>query len=374
MLAGYIGGPWAGLFAGIICGLQRYTMGGITATACIVATCCIGTICGLLSEKKHEILSQPIAAFCIAALMEVLHLTIVLIMVKPYETALDIVQKIAIPMIVVNALGFMLMIAIIQYTEKVRSLIREKSRLKADLDIATVIQHSLLPKINAEYPNCDALDASALMLPARDVGGDFYDVFKAGATRYAFMIGDVSGKGISAALFMASSKSILQNCIRDNRSLAESIEIANNVIYDTNEAQMFITLWVGVFDYEDGSVKYVTAGHNPPVLLRNNEASLVNEKPNFVIGGMKDMKYIEHDLQLEKDDIVLLYTDGVTEAENAEHELFGDERLLSCLEKKSDCSAEEIINHVQKSVDDFVNGNDQFDDMTMLCYKWKGAE
>ncbi len=370
MLAGFTGGPLGGLIAGLIAGLHRLTMGGITAKACVVATCCIGSICGAVSAKWKTKMEKPYFALLLSALMEVFHLSIVLVMVKPFETALDIVRQIAIPFIVVNAIGFVMMITIITYTERQRDLALERSRLQSELEVATVIQHSLLPRINNDYPGCKNLDVSAFMEAAKEVGGDFYDVFYVDPTHLAFVIGDVSGKGIPAALFMATSKITLQNCIRDTSSLAEAIKTANNALCSGNDAEMFVTLWVGILDTENGTLRFVSAGHNPAVLLRDDSPEFLKVKNGFVLAGMEDMVYKEHTVQLHKGDMVYLYTDGVTEAEDNAHQLYGDDRLLRCFENKSSSTPSEMIENVKASIDLFINGNSQFDDMTMLCFRW----
>ncbi len=371
MLAGFTGGPLGGLMAGLIAGLHRLTMGGITAEACVVATCCIGLICGAVSGRWHSILTRPIIALLFSALMEGFHLCVVLAMVRPFETAVDIVSQIALPFITINALGFMMMIAIITYIEKQRNLAIERSRLKSELEVANVIQHSLLPLINDDYPGEKDLEVSASMEAAKEVGGDFYDVFYVNPTQLAFLIGDVSGKGVPAALFMASSKITLQNCIRNTPDLSEALEIANNAICARNEAEMFVTIWVGVFDLETGTLTFVSAGHNPPVLLRGGKAEFLKVKSGFVLAGMEGVRYKKHSIDLTEGDIVYLYTDGVTEAEDREHRLFGEERLLGCFEGKSESGPSVIIEDVKESIGEFINGNSQFDDMTMLCFKWK---
>ncbi|MBP5244874.1 MAG: SpoIIE family protein phosphatase [Clostridia bacterium] len=371
MLAGFSGGPLGGLLAGVIAGIHRLTMGGITAQACVVATCCIGLICGAVSRKWHSFVEKPYFALILGALMEVFHLSVVLVMVKPFETALDIVKQIAIPFIAVNALGFAMMIAITTYIEKQRKLTIEKSRLQSELEFASVSQHSLLPSINDDYPGCKELDVSASMETAKEVGGDFYDVFFVDATHIAFVIGDVSGKGVPAAIFMATSKLTLQNCVRDIPDLAEAVATANNSLCARNDAEMFVTLWVGVFDIVNGTLNFVSAGHNPPVLLRGDKAEFLKFKNGFVLAGMENAKYKENTVILEKGDVICLYTDGVTEAEDKHHALFGEERLLSCFENRSSDAVSDIIESVKNEIDVFINGNDQFDDITMLCFKWK---
>lgn len=372
MLAGFVGGPVSGLTAGLIAGLHRLTLGGITAHACIVATCCIGLFCGLFSMKFHEKIKKYYVSLILGAVMEAFHLGVVLIMVRPFETALDIVRQIAIPFIAINAVGFVMMVGIITYTERQRTLMLEKSRLQSELEVASVIQHSLLPTINEDYPGNSSVDVGALMETAKEVGGDFYDVFYVDSERIAFVIGDVSGKGIPAALFMASAKIILQNCIRDIPQLSEAVKTANNALCAKNEADMFVTLWVGILDTHSGSLTYVSAGHNPPVIIRNGAPKYLKTKSGFVLAGMEDVNYREYELLLGKGDAVYLYTDGVTEAKASDGTLFGEDRLLECIGNIKDATSDETVKAIKKTVDGFVMENDQFDDITMLCFKFKG--
>lgn len=369
MIAGFTGGPIGGLLAGIIAGVHRLAMGGITAQACVVATCSIGLICGFISQKYRNIVEKPGWAFVIGTIMEMFHLSIVLVMVKPFETALDIVKQIAIPFIPVNAIGFTMMILIITYTEKQRKLTLERSRMQSELEVANVIQHSLLPVISDSYPGRKEIDVSGFMEAAKEVGGDFYDLFFVDSNRIAFVIGDVSGKGVPAALFMASSKIILQNCIRDIPDLSTAVETANHVLCERNEADMFVTAWVGVLNLTTFEVEYVSAGHNPPALISDNKADFLKIKNGFVLAGMDGVKYKKYTAQLKQGDTVILYTDGIVEAETSEHELFGDDRLLQCLDGKGDSDAGTIADTVKTSVNTFVGGNSQFDDMTLLCFK-----
>ncbi len=371
MLSGFVGGPIAGLIAGIIAGVHRLTMGGVTVYACIVATCSIGLMCGFISIKFHKFIEKPYFALLTSALMETFHLGVVLLMVRPFDTALDIVKSIAIPFIAVNALGFALMITIMNYIEKQRSLADERAKLKSELEVATVIQHSLLPQINETYPGCKNIEVDAFMEPAKEVGGDFYDVFYVDSDHIAFVIADVSGKGVPAALFMATAKIILQNCVRDMNDLPKAIETANYALCARNEAEMFVTAWIGVLDYNTGELHFVSAGHNPAVLVNDNGPEYLRVKNGFVLGGMQGMKYRENVLNLSDGDTIFVYTDGVTEAEDKNHNLFTEERLIKVFKNKGEQNPEEIIKDVKNSIDVFINGNSQFDDMTMLSFRWK---
>ncbi len=372
MIAGFTGGPWAGLIAGLICGFHRYIMGGITAGACVVATCLIGTICGFLSQKFYEKIIRPRYAFTTGLAMECLHLLIVLIIVKPFDTALEIVRTIAFPFVLTNSVGFALLITMMTYIERQRLLAISQSRLQSELEVATVIQRSLLPPISDTFPGRKEFSLAATMEPAKEVGGDFYDFFFVGPDRMAILIADVSGKGVPAALFMATSKLTLQNCLRDIPDLGEAVAAANNNLCEGNKAEMFVTSWIGILDIPTGHMDFVCAGHNPPLLVNEHGAEFIKTKPCMVLAGMENMKYRKESLDLHPGDKLFLYTDGVTEAENEFHELFTDKRLKTCLNGIKDSDPETMVKSIRSDITSHVHGFDQFDDITMLCLKYNG--
>ena len=370
MLSGLMGGPVSGLLAGAIAGFQRYSMGGITAQACVVATCIIGLLCGAISAFYHDILKKSGWVLLIGAVMESLHLGIVLLMVTPFSTAWNIVRQIAVPFVTVNAVGIALMTVIMHFFDKQREMTLERERMKSELEVANVIQNSLLPALSDRYPGRPELKVSASMQAAKTVGGDFYDVFFIDDDQIVFLIGDVSGKGVPAALFMACSKVILQNCVRMTPDLSEGIALANDVLCRGNDADMFVTVWAGILDIRSGELIYVSAGHNPPVLVRDGTPEFMKSKGSFVLGGMENMAYSETGLRLKNGDKIFLYTDGVTEAVTKDNESFGNDRLLECLK---DCAEEgpgKTLEKVKSSLNGFVRDNEQFDDITMLCFEW----
>ena len=372
MLSGFMAGPIGGVISGAIAGLHRLAMGGLTAPACVVATCTIGLCCGLLGRFVPNAVKKPYWSLLVGASMEIMHLCIVLLMVRPLETALDIVKQIALPFVLVNSVGLTLMVSVILYMERQRQFTLERNRLRAELEIANVIQHSLLPTIDDAYPGRNEVDVCASMEAAKEVGGDFYDAFFLDSSHIAFVVGDVSGKGVPAALFMVSSKTILQNCIRDISSLSTAIETANLALCKRNEADMFVTVWAGVLDLKTGLLTYVSAGHNPPVHMRGGKASFIPSKSGFVLGGLEGVRYKEQELQLQIGDTVFLFTDGVTEATSDSKEQFGEDRLIRAMEEAEDDTAAGILDSVRRSIDEFVRENDQFDDITMLCFRLKG--
>ena len=381
MLAGFTGGPIGGLIAGVIAGVHRFLVGSrssqtavLVTYACITATVCIGVMCGFLSRKFQEKLRKPWWALLTGIVMEVFHLSLVLLIVRPFESAVGIVRSIFLPFILVNAIGFTLMIAMISYIEKQRAIALERSRLKTELEVATVIQHSLLPPVTETYPGRREIGIAASMDAAKEVGGDFYDLFFVDKDRLAVVIADVSGKGIPAALFMATSKTTIQNCVRDHASLSEAVMTANDSLCRNNSAQMFVTAWIGILDLSTGALTFVCAGHNPPVLVSGGKPEFIKRKGGFVLAGMEGVPYREQTLTLKKGDRLFLYTDGVTEAENRAHELFGEQRLAACLETDVDKAPDEIIADVQAAIVAHADGAEQFDDITMLCISYLGKE
>ena len=373
MLAGFLAGPLAGIVAGLVAGIHRYTMGGITAEACVVATGLIGILCGWLSRDLQGRIFTPIWAFTVGVLMEGMHLIIVMLMVKPQETAEEICRQIALPFIFINATGFMMLIFLIKYIWNQRNLAEERTRLRSELQAASVIQHSLLPTVTDRNPGCEELDLRASMKAAKEVGGDFYDFFFTDDTHLALVIADVSGKGIPAALFMANAKQTIQSYVRDYHDLSKAVYAANNSLCQNNDAEMFVTAWIGIINLDTGRLRYVNAGHNHPVLI-TDMPSYIRDRSGVVLAAMEGMPYTESVLEMNIGDKILLYTDGITEAENSSHELFGEDRLLECLMKSSGDSVEETMRKVDRGVAGFVKEHDQFDDMTMMCIEYRGTD
>ncbi len=380
MLAGYMGGPLGGLLAGVIASVHRFLVGSTASEttirftwACIIATVTIGVSFGFLSWKFRDRMKKPWLALLLGIAAEVFHLSLVLLIVRPFDAALSIVKTIALPFILVNAVGFTLLIVMISYIEKQRGIALERSRLKTELEVATVIQRSLLPPVDETYPARSELRLAASMDPAKEVGGDFYDVFFVDRDRLAVVIADVSGKGIPAALFMATGKTTIQNCVRDFPTLSEAVAVANESLCRNNTAEMFITAWIGVLDIPTGEVTFVCAGHNPPVLLSDGAPEFIRLRSGFVLAGMEGVKYREQTLSLKKGDRLFLYTDGVTEAENRAHDLFGEQKLVDQLAISAGKTPDGILEDVKTAITTHADGADPFDDVTMLCLEYLGS-
>ena len=247
----------------------------------------------------------------------------------------------------------------------------EAARIDKELEYAKNIQTSILPSVFPPFPDRSEFDIFAMMRPARDVGGDFYDFFFAGDSNHlAFLVADVSGKGIPAALFMMRAKTLLNSNARSGINPEDIFSIVNNTLCEGNESNMFVTAWMGIIDVTTGELEYISAGHNPPLLLRSEGSyEYLREKPSFILAGMENIKYKKESLRLNHGDRLFLYTDGVPEATCAEMELFGENRLQAALNAlPGSVSSEETCSAILAEVDAFVGKAPQFDDITMLSF------
>ena len=209
------------------------------------------------------------------------------------------------------------------------------------------------------------------MNTAKEVGGDFYDFFRIDDKRLAIVVADVSGKGVPAALFMAIGKSLIKDHSYFHDDLSEVFRIVNNVLCDNNKEDLFITAFEGVIDLDTGKMIYVNAGHELPFIYKKGVGfKPVQMKPAFVLGGMKNIKFITGEINLEKGDIIFEYTDGVTEATNTKNELYGMDRLTNILNDCGDISPFDLLPRVKKDIDEFVGDAPQFDDITLLGFKF----
>ena len=263
----------------------------------------------------------------------------------------------------------------VMYMDKVVKVTAEKERIGAELSLATNIQASMLPHIFPAFPERSEFDIFASMDPAKEVGGDFYDYFLVDDDHLCMVIADVSGKGVPAALFMMASKIILQSVAMQGHSPAEILRITNASICSNNEAEMFVTVWLGILELSTGRLTAANAGHEfPAIKPANGKFELYKDKHGFVIGGMDGVRYKEYELQLEPGSKVFVYTDGVAEATSAEKELYGTDRMVEALNSDPSATPEQILRNVRASVDGFVKDAEQFDDLTMLCVEYKGGE
>ena len=231
----------------------------------------------------------------------------------------------------------------------------------------------MLPHIFPPFPERDEIDLFASMDPARDVGGDFYDFFFIDEDHLCLVIADVSGKGIPGAMFMMLSKRIIEDSARQSRSPAEILARTNEALCDNNQAEMFVTVWLGILEISSGNLTASNAGHEFPTIRREDgRFELYKDRHGFVLGGLKETRYKEYGLQMSPGDKLFVYTDGVPEATAAGGEMFGTGRMIDALNACADGSPAEILESVRNSVDAFVGDAEQFDDLTMMCLEYRG--
>lgn len=259
------------------------------------------------------------------------------------------------------------------YLAEISKITAEKERISAELSLATEIQVSTLPHSFPPFPDRDEFDVYAVMDPAREVGGDFYDFFLIDDDHLGLVMADVSGKGVPAALFMMISKILLKNCAMIGMSPAAMLSTTNNVLCDNNKAEMFVTVWAGVLEISTGKLIAANAGHEyPAIKTPDGNYELLNDEHGFVVAAMEEMKYKEYELQLDPGSALFLYTDGVPEAMNPDKELFGTDRMIDALNTEPEAEAEQVLRNVRVHVDSFVRDAEQFDDMTMMSIIYKG--
>ena len=267
------------------------------------------------------------------------------------------------------------------YTRKKMLALEEKHRQEANRDriinelkMAAQIQESMLPHDFPPFPDRTEFDLFAVMNPAREVGGDFYDFFLIDDDHLCLVIADVSGKGIPAALFMMVSKVILESFATMGASAADILRKMNDAVCSNNQAEMFVTVWLGILEIHSGKLTSANAGHEYPAVRRSGgRFELHRTRHSFVIGGMEGIRYREFEMQLQPGDTLFVYTDGVPEATDAENNMFGTDRMIESLNRDPDAGPRQLLENVHEDVKLFTKSAEQFDDLTMLCMEYHGA-
>lgn len=260
-----------------------------------------------------------------------------------------------------------------KYEEDLTRATAERERLSAELDVASRIQSDMLPKDFPLFPERNEFDLFATMTPAKEIGGDFYDVFLMDDDHLCLVMADVAGKGVPAALFMVNSMKTIRARAVNGGTPSEILFDVNNTLVKGNKEKIFVTVWLAIITLSTGEVIEANAGHeNPVVKGSSGEFEYIQRKHGFVLGGRKNMKYQDDTFTLEPGGMIFIYTDGVTEATNAEGERFYNDRLLAALNEAKDNEPKEVISIMKDKVDEFVNGADQFDDLTMLAVTYHG--
>lgn len=271
-----------------------------------------------------------------------------------------------------QVLGILMILFILRYVArnqmKYKQLNERKEKIQSELQVAHNIQMSMIPKIFPAFPERKDLDMAAMLVPAKEVGGDLYDFFIREERLY-FCVGDVSGKGVPASLVMAVTRSLFRSLAGRETSPTQIVSQMNTSMSDMNESNMFVTFFCGVLDMKTGHLEYCNAGHNAPLIF-TDKIDMVPVMANLPLGIMKEFDFQQQSIDLHHDDALFLYTDGVTEAENINHELFGDERLEEVMHTRR--TAQEHLEAVRDAITAFVGEAPQSDDITLLFIHYLG--
>lgn len=262
-----------------------------------------------------------------------------------------------------------------QYITNLTETTAVKERIESELRIAHDIQMSILPKLFPAFPLRSEFDIYATIEPAKEVGGDLYDFFFIDENRFCFLVGDVSGKGVPAAFFMAVTKTLLKVVAETGLDPGEVLAKVNNDLAEDNDACMFVTLFFAVIDISTGEVRYASAGHNPPLFIpKGGKAEWIPPLYELVAGVMEDSNYTTKSMTMLPGDTLFIYTDGVTEAMDSKQNLYSDERLLAEVNRCSELAAEPFIHAIDDSIKAFTGGAEQSDDITMLAMQFLGKQ
>ena len=273
-------------------------------------------------------------------------------------------------------LGLLILALMLVYhsrmTQKMIEFAEENRRMEGELEVAQTIQMAMLPKVFPPFMDRLDINLYGIVDPAKEVGGDLYD-FYVRHNKLFFCVGDVSGKGVPAALVMAMTRSLFRSITAHEEDPAEIVRKMNRAIVDQNAQNMFLTLFLGVLDCETGELGYCNAGHNAPAIMVNGEWTQLDVVPNLPLGIEPEFTFQAQQTHLQHGDILFLYTDGLTEAENKRHELYGEERMLQQLksERMKGLSPRHMINAMQASVEAYREGAEQSDDLTMLVVRYQ---
>jgi len=382
ILAGLICGPYVGIGAGLIGAAYRITLGGSNVLGAAIGPVLAGALSGLVYIlNKREFVSTKIAIISTIVIESLITTVTLVIRVinTPGSPVVPIIINVAIPMIILTSIAVGIFSIIVHNLLNERKTKKEKEKLEseiarknAELEIAAEIQRSFLPE---DIPQLEGFEIAATSLPAKEVGGDFFDVMPMDVIplpdqQMGVLIADVSGKGVPAALFMALSRVIVRTSSTWFKVPSDIIRHANSIISSDSKTGMFVTLFYGVIDKDTRKFTFVNAGHNPPILYHGDSGTMEElEGTGIALGIMDDAEYSQNEVQVTSGDTIILYTDGVTEAINEKEEMFEIERLVNVIKETKNATAKETLESIIRSVFEFSGTQPQFDDITLMVIK-----
>jgi len=262
-----------------------------------------------------------------------------------------------------------------EYIINLKETTATKERIQSELNVGKEIQHRMLPHVFPAFPDRKEFDIFAIMEPAKEVAGDFYDFFFVDKEHFCFIISDVSGKGVPSALFMVITKTLLQAEARRNYPLNEVVANVNNALSKNNETAMFATTFIGLLNVNTGELQLVNAGHNPPIIGNDQKGyNFIDVDQNIALGIFEDFKFTANKMKINPGDKILLYTDGITEAFNEAGEQFSEERLLEIMNNEKNETSQQLVTNIRQEIKKFVKNAEQSDDITILAVSYYGKE
>lgn len=384
VVAGLVGGPLVGLGAGLIGGIHRYLYGGFTAFSSGLSTVVAGFAAGLVYSynwRRHKNFVSIAGASLCALIVQIYHLSQILVLEKPFDRAFQLVMDAALPMIITNVGGVAIFTFIVSNCLKESRTLAERNRfqlenkrIESELRVASDIQNSMVPTVFTLLPDRPEFDLYAILNSAKEVGGDLYDFALVEEENLYLAVGDVSDKGVPAALLMAVTKTLLKSMAVLDLAPDTILSRANVEISSNNDALMFITVFCGIINCRKGELVYSNAGHNPPLILRNSgEVEWLELPVGLVLGVDADASYSTKSILLNPGDTVVVYTDGVTEAMNSERQLFSEARLIDTARRFINADAQEVVKGIAAAVHEYADGTVQSDDITIMAIKYRGC-
>lgn len=292
----------------------------------------------------------------------------------PEEVLFADINRVRTIVICLMVLGLAILALILVYsarmTHKMLRLAEQNNRMEGELEVAQTIQNAMLPKVFPPFADRPDINIYGMVQPAKEIGGDLYD-FYVRHEKLFFCVGDVSGKGVPASLIMATIRSLFRSTTAHAENPAVIAAEINNTISEQNDENMFITLFIGVLNLKNGTLDYCNAGHNSPVIMTNESCRMIDVLPNLPIGVMSGFVYQAQQMKVQRGEMIFLYTDGLTEAENIRHDQYGEQRMLDNLAATNGLRPREIVDRMEQSVKDFVGTAPQSDDLTMLAVRFQ---
>ena len=374
IIGGLVGGPVVGIGAGLIGAADRLLQGGMVGSwkSAVLALVLAGVFAGFYSKyRRRHIGVKEAVLFTLA--YELFAVTLTFLFAPSFEAAFSLESRVRLPLIIGNMIAVAIFFFFANNMQEERRNKNIKEQIEHELNVARAIQMSMVPKVFPVPPEVSEVEVFAALEPAKEVGGDLYDFFYIDEHHFCFVIGDVSGKGVPASLFMAVTKTLIKAKSGVGIRSADILFHTNNELCQGNDESMFVTLFCGILDIRTGEIEFSNAGHNRPYLRRaDGRVQGLSPQRGIALGVMEDFAFHNEQIRLAPGDAIVVYTDGVTEAMNVQDEMFLEERLEDKIAQAGAASARELTGRIVEAVKQFAGAAPQSDDITVLVLRYYG--